>query len=448
MAFDFDSIARRLEKHQYAEAALRETKYSSVAVKDGKVDSAKEGGESSISFRVFANGAFGFAATNILENAVEALEKAAALARARPGSAKIAAPQANTAKTILKPKKNAAGMGIGEKIRLLKEYSGIAERKGIFSVSAGLTVAANRKIFANSVGTRIESAEPRIVCSIQAYAKDGARKESSYHQVKRRAGSEALSQMPKKAEQAGREAVMLLNAAHAPKGRMTAVLDPELAGVMAHEAVGHACEADEVQSGGSILSGMLGKRIGSGAVNIRDTPLLDKGIWGCYDYDDEGTKPTGSLLVKNGALNEYLTSLDTALECRNRLSGNARAENGHRPIVRMTNTFFDKGDASVKELFDGVKKGVYLAGCKEGQVSPKSGNFTFAAKYGYIVENGEKSALVKDCSINGNILTSLHGIDLVASDLDFSPGTCGKEGQGVPVTTGSPHLRIKGILVG
>ena len=141
-------------------------------------------------------------------------------------------------------------------------------------------------------------------------------------------------------------------------------------------------------------------------------------------------------------------ALETAKQMGGLLTGNARSDFGGMQIVRMSNTYFEKGGAKMGELFDGVKDGVYLVGCKEGQVSPKTGNFTFAARYGYIVRRGEKAGMVKNCSINGNILESLHGVDLVAKDLEFTPGTCGKEGQEAPVTTGSPHLRIRGMVVG
>ncbi len=448
MPFDFDRFSRRLEEFEYADAALRRTAYSAVGVKDREVDFAKEGVEESLSLRIFHRGAFGFAATNRLDKAGEALARAEKLAKARSGKTRLARPEVHAAKSMLRPKKHAADYSMGQKIGWLKEFSALAKRKRVFRVQASFASSSNDKLFANSEGARVKAVEPRIVCGVQAFAREGGRTESAFHQIKCRAGVEALGEMRSKAEQAGSEAVMLLRARHSPKGKMTAVLDPELAGVMAHEAVGHACEADEVQAGGSILAGKLGEKIGGEAVVIRDSPLLGPRLWGCYDYDDEGTKAKGAILVKNGALQGFLSSLETAGVNRGILSGNGRAEPGRRPIVRMSNTFFDKGSSSVSELFSGIRRGVYLVGCKEGQVSPKSGNFTFAAKYGYLIKNGEKAALIKDCSINGNILEALHNVASVAKDLDFVPGTCGKEGQGVPVTTGSPHLLIRDILVG
>ncbi|MFH1106664.1 MAG: TldD/PmbA family protein [Candidatus Micrarchaeota archaeon] len=448
MAFDFDRFARKLERYEYAEAVLSRTAYASAILKDGNVDSAKEGGEENLAVRVYAGGASGFSVTNQLEKAGEALRRAETLARARKGNARLAKPEVHDADSVLRPKKDALHEPMEEKIARLKEYSREARKGKVFRVQATLTAAEFEKFFANSAGSRVDTFEPRIVCTVHAFAKDGGRTESSFHQMKARAGAEALEEMHAKAGEAAGEANLLLKAGEGPKGRMTAVLDSELAGVMAHEAVGHACEADEVQAGGSILKGRLGRRIGAGAVDIMDSPALEPRLWGSYEYDDEGTKARGTALMERGVLKSFLTSLETATENRGRLTGNARAEPGRRPLVRMTNTHFGRGDAEVDELFQGVRKGVYLVGCKEGQVSPKSGNFTFAAKYGYVIENGERKRLFKDCSINGNIFDALHEVSLVASDLAFTPGTCGKESQGVPVTTGSPHLLIKNILVG
>lgn len=448
MPFDFDRIAKKLEKFEYADAVLRSSQYTSISWKDERVDSIRQGSEESFSCRVFARGAIGFASTNQLEKAHEALARAEKLAKARRGQTRLAEPEAHDAKNFIKPRKAASNFSLEEKIRWLKDFASLAKSKKVFRVQSSFSDAVIRRHFTNSVGSRIFSQEPRIAASMQAFARENGGTESSFQQIKYRAGVETLNEMHAKAEKVGEEASLLLTARHGPKGRMAAVLDPELAGVMAHEAVGHACEADEIQSGSSILKGRLGMKIGSPSVVIRDSPVLDNHLWGSYAFDDEGSAAKESVLVKAGVLNGFLTSLETAGLNRGLLSGNARAEPGHRPIVRMSNTYFGNGNADVGELFESVKSGVYLIGCKEGQVSPKSGNFTFAAKYGYVIKNGEKTSLLKDCSINGNILESLKHVTLAAEDLEFAPGTCGKEGQGVPVTTGSPHLLIKSILVG
>ena len=443
-----DKIARELEKYKYAEAMLSNGRYNSISLKDGEVDAVKEGETQNIAFRVYENGFFGFAVSNTFENFEGLLKKAGKMAKAGAGKATIGRAEVNEGKVEVKPKKDPAGYALEDKIGMLKEFESAARAEKIHSTNLVYSDSSTENSFLSSLGAKTVEKEARVHAGLFAYAKAGNRLESAYDQVKERAGLEALAGFEKKAVSAAQEAKLLLGAGAAPKGRMTCVLDPELAGVMAHEAMGHACEADGIQINDSVLRGKLGKKLGSEAFAIRDSPVLPARMWGSYAFDDEGTRSKGTTLFEGGVLKAYITSLESAGQLGGKLTGNARSDFSGMQIVRMSNTYFEKGSAQTEELFEGVREGVYLVGCKEGQVSPKTGNFTFAAKYGYTIKDGDKERLVKNCSINGNILSSLHGIDLVASDLDFSPGTCGKDGQEAPVTTGSPHLRINGIVVG
>ncbi len=441
-------IHRLLSKYDYAQVQVGRNSYSRVLLKDREVDTARQGGGETVACRVYIDGAMGFASGNNPDELTQLLSRAEKLAKAKPGQIKLAEPEKHMADSTISAKLDAREESLEAKIERLKEWEKLARRPNIHRVELVYSDAFFQSRIYTSNGSEIFTQEPRIVCQAHVYSKKGARMEAAFDQVKSRAGLEALSVMPEKVESAVSQALLMLTAGKGPSGKINAVLDPELAGVLSHEAVGHACEADEVQIGGSCLQGKLGKTIANASVNISDSGAIDPLLWGSFAFDHEGTVSKYTPLVKNGVLSNYLTSLQTAFENGGRLSGNARGQWGERPIVRMSNTFFEAGDAQREELFEEVKNGVYLVGCKEGQVSPKTGNFTFAARYGYVVKNGETTRLFKDGSINGNILENLKRVTLVGKDLEFTPGTCGKDGQDMPVTTGSPHLAIGKILVG
>lgn len=445
---EIDKISRKLSKFAYADAIVTESQFTAITNKDGACESIKEGKKESVTVRILQSGTFGFSSSNSLKDLDRVILEASKLAKIGNGKIKFSSPQANNKKTRAKVGKNPLDVSTEEKIAEMTEYEKSAGGKNIKSTAINYFDSRTDFGLVNSQGAQIEEEEIRCGAGIFVYAGRGGEIESSFEQVKEKRGMEVLEKFEEKVEKAKREAVALLDAATGPKGKMAAILDPELAGVFSHEAVGHACEADGVMNDSSILRGKIGAKIGNEVVSISDSPIIDGSLWGAYEFDDEGTKANGTSLVRKGVLNSYLTSLESAHVFGDKLTGNARGDSHMRQIVRMSNTYFEKGKSKTDELFEEMQNGIYLVGCKEGQVLPKTGNFTFAAKYGYIIKNGEKTKLVRDCSINGNILESLHEIDMVARDLEFLPGTCGKDGQSAPVTTGSPHLKINSILVG
>jgi len=247
------------------------------------------------------------------------------------------------------------------------------------------------------------------------------------------------------AREVGETAVALLDAAAPKGGTYPVMLDQELAGVFVHEAVGHATEGDIILEGDSCLEGKLGQKIGSELVTVKDDPSLMQN--GYYPFDDEGSLAQETVLVENGILRSYLNSRETAA----RLGGvprNARAEGTDRPIVRMSNTYIANGDWKMEEILEELGNGVYLGGSRGGQVSTGEGVFQFNAKRGYLVENGERTKLLRDVSLSGKILETLMHVKAVANDLKFNSGRCGKAGQLVPVSDGSPHLLVEKATVG
>lgn len=219
-----------------------------------------------------------------------------------------------------------------------------------------------------------------------------------------------------------------------------------MTGVLSHEAVGHACEADSVVDGESILKGRVGERIGNGLVTIVDDPLADD--FGRYHFDDEGVEAKAATLVEGGVLRGFINSRETAEALGHPRNGHARAEDyGEVPVVRMSNTYFQRGRSSVEEVF-GIRSGIYLKGMKGGSVDIFSGGFMFKAEEAYGIQNGEKGALMRDVTITGNILRTMLDVECVGDDFGASPGICGKSSQSVPVSDGGPHIRIRNVAIG
>ena len=241
-------------------------------------------------------------------------------------------------------------------------------------------------------------------------------------------------------------AVALLDAGAVKGGKMRAVLDPELAGVFAHEAVGHASEGDLIQEGNSVLKGRTGEKIGGEILTIVDDPTLHE--FGFCPVDAEGTAVARTEIIRRGVVNAFLHNRESLAAVGNGIAGHARAMPGEPPLVRMSNTFIENGDASRDEIFAECRNGIFLAGSRGGQVDPGRGIFQFNAEYGYLVENGECTKMIRDVSLSGEILSTLHSITMCGNDRKMSPGYCGKGGQSVPVSDGAPHVLLLDAVVG
>jgi TldD protein len=247
------------------------------------------------------------------------------------------------------------------------------------------------------------------------------------------------------AGRAGNTAVELLKAKTPKGGEMPVLLDQELAGVFAHEAVGHASEADLVLEGDSILENRIGEQIAPSIVTIIDDPTLHE--FGYYPFDAEGVQSRRTEIIKNGIFNSYLHSRETAAKLGG-IPGNCRAQGYSMPVVRMSNTFVDNGDSKFEEMLEEIRDGMYLIGSRGGQVNTGEGIFQFNAEKGYLIKDGELTELIRDVSLSGKTLEILNHITLVGNDLKMTAGRCGKAGQLAPVSDGSPHLAISKALVG
>ena len=250
------------------------------------------------------------------------------------------------------------------------------------------------------------------------------------------------------AETACRRALMMLEARKAPGGKMPVVLSSDAGGTMIHEAIGHGLEADLAQTGFSVYSGRVGEQVASSLITVVDDPTLPLKR-GSYCFDDEGVSGQRTTLVKKGVLRGYLYDYLTAMKDGTISTGNGRRESYRsRPLPRMSNTFIVPGDVEPESILHDTQKGLFVKKMGGGQVNTVNGDFVFEVTEGYLIESGKVGEPVRGATLTGNGPDVLNAIDMVGSDLGFGIGTCGKEGQGVPVSDAQPTLRIPEIVVG
>jgi TldD protein len=304
--------------------------------------------------------------------------------------------------------------------------------------------------YVNSEGTAIEDQRPDVALIMSALARDGVNVQQGFESVAGNRGFQVVEGHEDKAESAARRAVELLSAPPVTGGKYTVIVNPKLAGVFAHEAFGHLSESDFLYENDRMKDLMvLGKEVGSKKVSIIDDGTID-GLRGTHRYDDEGVKTKKNYLIKDGVLVGRLHSRETAHKMGESPTGNARSIGyRHQPIVRMTNTYIDKGESTFEEMIKDVKLGLYAVDMVGGQTSMEM--FTFSAACGYMIRDGEVAELVRDVVLTGNVFSTLMHIDRVGDTVSFPPagGGCGKEEQSpLPVGFGGPHVRIQDVVVG
>ena len=304
----------------------------------------------------------------------------------------------------------------------------------------------------NSEGRAAVDARPQVKLVCTAVAEKEKRREFGFSGGGGRVGLEYFERILSP-EQVGREAaeeaLLLLEAVEAPAGEMPVILAPGHAGVFVHEAVGHLLEADFIRKKTSIFWDKLGKKVGSPLLSIYDDPTRPS-FRGSYNIDDEGAAPAKTLLIDRGVVHSFLQD-----RLSSRLMGRPLTGHGRRqdytciPIPRMSNTYVDRGQDDPGDILRSVAKGIYAEKFEGGQVED-SGKFTFSISAGYLVEEGRLTAPIKQATLIGTNIDILQKIDRVGSDLSFGlqTGTCGKEGQEVPVTDGCPTIRISRMTVG
>jgi len=428
---------------------------TTLSYRDGELHKAISGGDKGAGIRVLYEGNWGFYAVDGTMSLLSGVERAVKLARTlasrKKGKVKLAPSPVLKDQVPLKVSRNPRDIDIMWKVKLMEDLMGtFGDYKEINSVEVGLDDGVVKNKFYSSEGSELSFYESSVLVRASLTARDGTNVVGYRMRHGGATGYEILDNgvLMEKAREAALSTIRLLGARSAPSGKFTVVADPDLAGVFAHEAVGHATEADLVLSGDSILKSEMGRKIGSELVTIFDDPTI-LGAFGSFPYDDEGVKARKKMLIERGILTGFLNSRETAGEMNTEPNGSARAQSaGSPPLVRMSNTLIGNGELSFEELIEDIAHGVYLKGTRGGQVDTAKGMFQFNAAEGYLIEKGNLTYPLRDVSLSGSTLDTLNNIDALANDFKLgSPGFCGK-GQLVPVCDGGPHVRIRDAVVG
>jgi len=307
-------------------------------------------------------------------------------------------------------------------------------------------------LVATSEGTLSVDRQYLLAIRCVPIAVDGTMRRSGFGAVGGRVDEAYLRQRTPAtvAREAAEQALILLQAGPAPAGTMPVVIGPGWGGVLIHESLGHAVEGDGIRRQTSLLTGKKGAAIGSPLLRVVDDARIPHGR-GSYAVDDEGTPSRKTVLVDRGVLQSYLLDRQSASMLGGAPTGNGRRESYRsRPLPRMSNTYIDRGTSDPESLLSGITKGFYAAMLGGGSVDTTSGNFNFAVREGYWIENGAITRPARGAVLIGNSLETLRGLEGVGSDLyvEHARGTCGKDGQRVPVGVGQPTVRFASITVG
>ncbi len=403
--------------------------------------------------RAYLNGFWSFASFNDLDDLEENL--AFVDREVKIGSRKSAGTLARTKpivdEDVVELEDDPRDISLEEKIRLANEYNEIIRcSKKIQTSKVNYADNFRRRYYLNSDGADI--VEEKCYCGISfaAFAKDGTNIQVRRKSVAQTKGFNTVRGLEGEVEQTIKDAIDLLSAEKVKAGVYTVVVDPFLAGIFAHEAFGHLSEADFVYSNKEMQSIMkLGTQFGNRKLTIVDNATLP-GERGSYRYDDEGVPAQKNYLIRNGILVGRLHSRESAGKMSERSTGNARAITyRYAPIVRMSNTYIEKGNCTFEELISGVENGIYAVGSLGGQTQLEI--FTFSSAKAYMIRNGKIGTMVRDVVLSGNVFETLKAIDGIGNDTKIHSGLggCGKEEQyPLPVGHGGPHLRIRNVIIG
>ncbi len=340
------------------------------------------------------------------------------------------------------------------KVALLEKAEGMARAKDkrVVQVMAGLGMEYDVVLVARADGTLAADVRPLVRLSITVFAEENGRREVGSSGGGGRFGLAYFSDdlIQQYVDQAVHAAIVNLQAQAAPAGEMTVVLGSGWPGILLHEAVGHGLEGDFNRKGSSIFAGRIGQRVAAKGVTVLDDgTIADRR--GSLNVDDEGCATQRTVLIEDGILRAYIQDATNARLMKMAPTGNGRRESyAHLPMPRMTNTYMLGGDKEPSEIIASIDRGLYAANFGGGQVDITSGKFVFSASEAYWVEKGKIQYPVKGATLIGNGPDALTRVSMIGNDmkLDSGVGTCGKEGQSVPVGVGQPTLRIDGLTVG
>jgi TldD protein len=447
------ALAAELKKRRadYLEVRLEESRTSHITYRGKALDSIGRATSGGGNVRALVKGGWGFTSFNSYEGLPGRIDQAIEQARsAGSGESQLAAVAPVTDNVPSGVTQSPVAIPLADKKRLLDEYNEIIwSTPQIQTSNIGYSDSRRKVIFLSSEGSFITQERADVALRLTAVAARDGEVQQVGLSLGSRGRFDAIRGLHDKVREMSRNAVALLTAPQAKGGEYTVVLDPILAGVFVHEAFGHLSESDFVYENDRLRDIMkLGKEFGGRELNIVDS-AAEAGLRGSYKYDDEGVPSQKTYLIREGKLVGRLHSRETAAKMGELPTGNARAISyRYPPIVRMTNTYIEPGNVSFDAMIAGIKEGIYAKNWYGGTTSMEM--FTFSAGEAYMIRDGKIAEALRPVMLTGNVFSTLKNIDAIGDDLDMNQGGgCGKAGQSpLPVSNGSPHIRIRHCLIG
>jgi len=459
---DTDFVLREAELlgASYADVRVNISLAETVVSENGELREFSSSVRRGVGVRVVVDGYQGYASTSRLdrESIKEVVRRAVEIARSIKGKGEvIEIPEAPTVedKAVAVGKVNPFEVDPKDKVDLVTELSKLAlDVEGVKSTLTRYGALRDYRLYASTSGSKIEVIVDLVGLGHMSVAGEAGQLERVSDSKSSVAGYEFIRSLnwEEFVLDISKLAAQVCRAEFPPAGTYTVILDPDVVGLLLHEAFGHASEGDLVEAGTSVLAGKLGDRVASEYVTIVDEGVVEGGYF--IPYDDEGVRKEKTVVVDGGILKSYLTSRRIAAKLGLELTGNGRAQDyASAPIVRQTNYYMLPRDYTLEEIMEDVRRGLYVTGkgAMGGEVNPGAGTFTFSVGVSWRIKGGEKGEIVRGVTLSGNILDVLKSVDAVGRDLIIRTsvfGGCGKDGQTVKVGLGGPHVRVRKIVVG
>ena len=440
---------------EFAEVFAEDKRSTSAGLDDGRIEQVTSGRDRGAGIRVVRGDTTGFAHTADLTEGglLAAAEAAAAAASHGGGGVREVALTRRAGTAVNTVERYPDDVPKAAKVELLRRVDDAARSAGaaIVQVSAGYGDSRRRILVANTDGVLAEDEQVRALMRISVVANGDAGMQTGFQSMGQTVGFEVFDRVDVEelARDAARQALVKLAARPAPSGTMPVVIKQGSGGVLFHEACGHGLEADLVAKGASVYKGKRGELVASPLVTLVDDGTMSA-EWGAIGIDDEGHPSQYNVLIQDGVLTDYMWDY-----LRSRKEGRAQSGNGrrqsyqHLPMVRMTNTYVLNGTEEPDDIVRATERGVYVAKLGGGSVNTATGDFVFGMTEAYLIEDGQITEPLREGNLMGNGPQVLRDIDLLGNDFAMgNPGTCGKDGQGVPVGDGQPTLRVKALTIG
>ncbi len=460
-----EDLAEGIIKHaqklgaEFADLRIENASGTTIVVMDGRTKAMTTSVETGCGIRAFVGGAWGFASTNTLTRTSlrQATEAAVDLAKAAKAKAKlefeIVHAKPVRRKEVYRCRERAADVAIEDKLAYVlgldKSMKALDQR--ISSTSARYDDLEADRVVANSFGTLSRITERWLISACSAWARSEGVAQRGHaslgnvggYELMRRESAERLG------VEAAEQAIRLLDSKPVPAGKFTCILDNKMTGMLAHEAFGHACEADSVLASSSVLEGKMGKRVASEDISLIDDPTIPS-TFGYFSLDWEGVGAKRHALIEDGVLVGYMHNLESSSRMGVRPNGSSRAQAFNSPpIIRMSNTYIAGGDWKKEELIEELRHGLLIQGSQYGYVETAKGQFMFKCDEAYQVDRGEVGQRYRDASLSGVILDVLKNVKGLADDFMLADaGYCGKGAQTARTTDGGPHMCVSDMVVG